>query len=152
MEYWSPMTSSELPAPLAQIREDFLELEQGDRLILLLEFANDLPELPPRYADHSDLLERVVECQSPVFIFVEVDDGRLVHLHATAPREAPTTRGFASILVQGLSGLTVDQVLDVPDDFPNTIGLTEAVSLLRIRGMTAMLARAKRQVRERIAA
>jgi cysteine desulfuration protein SufE len=152
MEYWSPMTSSELPAPLAQIREDFLELEQCDRLILLLEFANDLPELPPRYADHSDLLERVVECQSPVFIFVEVDDGRLVHLHATAPREAPTTRGFASILVQGLSGLTVDQVLDVPDDFPNTIGLTEAVSLLRIRGMTAMLARAKRQVRERIAA
>jgi cysteine desulfuration protein SufE len=146
------MTSSELPASLAQIREDFLELEQGDRLILLLEFANDLPELPPRYADHSDLLERVVECQSPVFIFVEVDDGRLVHLHATAPREAPTTRGFASILVQGLSGLTVDQVLDVPDDFPNTIGLTEAVSLLRIRGMTAMLARAKRQVRERIAA
>jgi cysteine desulfuration protein SufE len=146
------MTSSELPAPLAQIREDFLELEQCDRLILLLEFANDLPELPPRYADHSDLLERVVECQSPVFIFVEVDDGRLVHLHATAPREAPTTRGFASILVQGLSGLTVDQVLDVPDDFPNTIGLTEAVSLLRIRGMTAMLARAKRQVRERIAA
>ena len=146
------MNSSELPAPLAHIREDFLELEQGDRLILLLEFANDLPELPPRYADHSDLLERVVECQSPVFIFVEVDDGRLVHLHATAPREAPTTRGFASILVQGLSGLTVDQVLDVPDDFPNTIGLTEAVSLLRIRGMTAMLARAKRQLRERIAA
>ena len=146
------MNSSELPASLAHIREDFLELEQGDRLILLLEFANDLPELPPRYADHSDLLERVVECQSPVFIFVEVDDGRLVHLHATAPREAPTTRGFASILVQGLSGLTVDQVLDVPDDFPNTIGLTEAVSLLRIRGMTAMLARAKRQLRERIAA
>ena len=146
------MNSSELPASLAHIREDFLELEQGDRLILLLEFANDLPELPPRYADHSDLLERVVECQSPVFIFVEVDDGRLVHLHATAPREAPTTRGFASILVQGLSGLTVDQVLDVPDDFPNTIGLTEAVSLLRIRGMTAMLARAKRQLREKATA
>ncbi|CAN5469758.1 SufE family protein [soil metagenome] len=146
------MTSSELPDSLAQIREDFLELEQGDRLILLLEFANELPELPSRYADHPDLLERVVECQSPVFIFVEVDDDRVVHLHATAPKEAPTTRGFASILVQGLSGLTVEQVLDVPDDFPNTIGLTEAVSLLRIRGMTAMLARAKRQVRERTAA
>ncbi|MHC5796120.1 SufE family protein [Lacisediminihabitans sp. FW035] len=146
------MTSSELPDSLNQIREDFLELEQGDRLILLLEFANELPNLPPRYSDHPDLLERVVECQSPVFIFVEVDDDRVVHLHATAPKEAPTTRGFASILVQGLSGLTVEQVLDVPDDFPNTIGLTEAVSLLRIRGMTAMLARAKRQVRERTAA
>ena len=146
------MTRSALPESLAQIREDFLGLEQGDRLILLLEFANELPELPPRYTDHPDLLERVVECQSPVSIFVEVDENRIVHLHATAPKEAPTTRGFASILAQGLAGLTVDQVLEVPDDFPNTIGLTEAVSLLRIRGMTAMLARAKRQVRERIVA
>ncbi|MES2094739.1 MAG: SufE family protein [Actinomycetota bacterium] len=146
------MTSSALPDSLERIRADFLELERADRLILLLEFANDLPELPARYADHPDLLERVVECQSPVFIFVEVDDNRIVHLHATAPREAPTTRGFASILSQGLSGLTIEQVLDVPDDFPDTIGLTEAVSLLRIRGMTAMLARTKRQVRERQAA
>ncbi|MBG6108032.1 SufE family protein [Frigoribacterium sp. CG_9.8] len=146
------MTTSALPESLAQIREEFLELEQGDRLILLLEFANDLPELPPRYAEHPDLFERVVECQSPVFIFTEVDDDHIVHLHATAPREAPTTRGFASILAQGLSGLTAQQVLDVPDDFPNTIGLTQAVSLLRIRGMSAMLARTKRQVRERVPA
>lgn len=152
MEYWDLMTSSELPHSLARIRADFLELERSDRLVLLLEFANELPELPPRYADHPNLLERVVECQSPVFIFVEVDDQHLVRLHATAPKEAPTTRGFASILVQGLSGLTVEEVFDVPDDFPNTIGLTEAVSLLRIRGMTAMLARAKRQLRERNAA
>ena len=146
------MISSKLPDSLVQIREDFRELERSDRLVLLLEFANELPALPPRYAEHPDLLERVVECQSPVFIFVEVDDKRLVHLHATAPKEAPTTRGFASILVQGLSGLSVDEVLDIPDDFPNTIGLTEAVSLLRIRGMTAMLARAKRQLREKTTA
>ncbi len=146
------MTNSELPEALARIRQDFLELEQADRLILLLEFSNELPELPPRYADHPDLLEQVVECQSPVFIFVEVDEDRRVFLHATAPRESPTTRGFASILAQGLGGLTVEQVLGVPDDFPNTIGLTKAVSPLRIRGMTALLARTKRQVRERVSA
>jgi cysteine desulfuration protein SufE len=141
-----------LPAQLAEIREDFLGLQVRDRLQLLLEFANELPELPERYADHPDLLERVEECQSPVFIFLEVDDERAVHMFATAPREAPTTRGFASILAQGLSGLTVDEMLAVPDDFPNTLGLTEAVSPLRIRGMTGMLARAKRQVRDRLAA
>lgn len=146
------MTQSDLPDSLSQIRDDFLGIEKSDRLILLLEFANELPELPARYADHPDLLERVEECQSPVFIFVEIDDKQRVRLHATAPKEAPTTRGFASILVQGLSGLSVEQVLGVPDDFPNTIGLTEAVSLLRIRGMTAMLARTKRQLRERSAA
>jgi len=146
------MTDYQLPESLAQIREDFLALEQRDRLLLLLEFSNELPELPARYADHPDLLEQVVECQSPVFIFVEVDDADRVHLHATAPKEAPTTRGFASILAQGLSGLTVEEVLAVPDDFPDTIGLTEAVSPLRIRGMTALLGRTKRQVREKTAA
>ena len=140
-----------LPAALEQIRTDFLELGIKDRLQLLLEFSNELPELPAQYQDHPDLFERVEECQSPVFIFVEVDESNIVHLFAMAPREAPTTRGFASILVQGLANLTVEQVLAVPDDFPDTIGLTEAVSPLRIRGMTALLGRTKRQIREKIA-
>jgi len=141
-----------LPGALDEIRTDFRALEVRDRLQLLLEFSNELPELPAQYAEHPDLLERVEECQSPVFIFVEVDDSQIVHLYATAPKEAPTTRGFASILVQGLAGLTVDQVLAVPDDYPSDLGLTEAVSPLRIRGMTALLGRTKRQIRAKIAA
>lgn len=143
---------TELPTALAEIQSDFRELAVKDRLQLLLEFSNELPELPEQYLSHPDLLERVEECQSPVFIFVEVDEHQVVHLWATAPKEAPTTRGFASILVQGLAGLTVDQVLAVPDDYPNELGLTEAVSPLRIRGMSALLGRAKRQIREKIAA
>jgi len=143
------VTDQDLPELLAEIREDFLELEVRERLQLLLEFSNELPELPERYRDHPDLFERVEECQSPVFIFTEVDEKRIVHLFAIAPKEAPTTRGFASIIVQGLAGLTVEEVLAVPDDYPQTIGLTEAVSPLRIRGMTALLGRAKRQVIER---
>ena len=141
-----------LPRVLAETRDDFLALDVKDRLQLLLEFSNELPALPAEYEDHPDLLERVEECQSPVFIFVEVEDG-VVTMHATAPREAPTTRGFASILAQGLSGLSVREVLDdVPDDYPQTIGLGVAVSPLRVRGMTALLARAKRQVRAKSAA
>jgi cysteine desulfuration protein SufE len=146
------MTTRDLPDQLAEIREDFLALEQPDRLQLLLEFSNELPDLPERYRDHPDLFERVVECQSPVYIFVEIDAGGLVHLYATAPAESPTTRGFASILAQGLDGLPVADVLAIPDDFPQTIGLSQAVSPLRLRGMTAMLGRTKRQLRERTAA
>jgi len=141
-----------LPEALEKIKTDFRELGLKDRLQLLLEFSNELPALPAHYAEHPDLLERVEECQSPVFIFVDVDSDRLVTLYATAPPESPTTRGFASILVQGLAGLTVEQVLAVPDDYPSDLGLTEAVSPLRIRGMTAMLGRIKRQIRDRVAA
>ena len=141
------MTESTLPAALSEIRDDFLELPEPERLQLLLEFSNELPPVPPEYDGHPELCERVVECQSPVYIVVDVDDDDRVLMHATAPAEAPTTRGFASILVQGIRGLSADEVLAIPDDYPQSIGLTRAVSPLRISGMTGMLMRVKRQVR-----
>jgi len=140
------VTDFALPDGLEEIRDEFLALGESERLQLLLEFSNQLPELPERYRDHPDLFERVAECQSPVFLFVEVGDDDAVQLFVTAPKESPTTRGFASILVQGLAGLSADEVLGVPDDFPQTIGLTRAVSPLRLRGMAALLGRAKHQV------
>lgn len=143
----SPDLPSAVPAALAEIRDEFLELPEPERLQLLLEFSQELPPIPAELADHPELLERVAECQSPVFIIIQVDDDDVVTMRATAPAEAPTTRGFASILVQGLTGLTAEEVLAVPDDYPQSIGLTRAVSPLRIAGMTGMLGRAKRQVR-----
>jgi len=135
------------PAALEAIREEFLAVEPRERLLLLLEYADDLPPLPERYGDSPELLERVPECQAPVFVKAEVAEG-VVHVHATAPAEAPTTRGFASVLAHGLEGLSRDEALAVPDDFPDTLGLTVAVSPLRLRGMSGMLARIKRQLRE----
>jgi hypothetical protein len=49
--------------------------------------ANELPSCPALYGSSRPPPERVVECQSPVSIFVEVDENRIVHLHATAPEE-----------------------------------------------------------------
>ena len=137
-----------LPDFLSQTRDDFASLGDQDKIQLLIEFAEELPELPERYQDHPELFEKVEECQSPVYIFVDVHDGR-VAVHATAPEQAPTTRGFASILVQGLTGLTVQEALDIPDDFPSTLGLNALISPLRVRGMTGMLWRMKRQIREK---
>lgn len=141
----------ELAPSLAEIRDGFAELEGQDRLLYLLEFADELPELPSEYKQHPELLERVEECQSPVFLVAEVDSARNhFRLVASAPAESPTTRGFASILVQGLAPLTPKEVLDVPIDFPEELGLTRLVSPLRMRGMTFMLARIQRQVREKL--
>ena len=143
------MTVTALPESLAEIRDEFLELPESDRLQLLLEFSRELPPVPARYDGHPELCERVAECQSPVYIVMDVDPDGIVSMHAMAPEEAPTTRGFASILVQGISGLTADEVLAIPDDYPQSIGLTKAVSPLRIGGMTGMLMRAKKQVSQK---
>lgn len=129
--------------------EDFSSISVKDRLLLLLEFSENLPELPERYADHPDLLERVEECQSPIYLFVEVNGENRVELFFSAPPEAPTTRGFAGILHEALNGHSVEEVLGVDDDFPSKLGLAEAVSPLRMRGMRAMLYRIKRQVAEK---
>lgn|SRR5690606_16947880 len=144
----SGMSTTNVPDTLAEIRDDFLELPEAERLQLLLEFSQELPEVSEEVASHPEMCERVAECQSPVYIYVEVEDG-IVTMHATAPPEAPTTRGFASILVQGISGLSADDVLSIPDDYPQSIGLTRAVSPLRIGGMTGMLMRVKRQVTQK---
>jgi len=142
--------TDDLPAPLAQIVEDFQAMGERERLQLLLDFSSDLPALPDHVAARHDAMEPVAECQSPVFVLVEVEpaqpEGR-VSLFFEAPAEAPTTRGFAGILREGLDGLTAEQVLAVPDDVPGRLGLTRAVSPLRLNGMAGMLFRIKRQVR-----
>jgi cysteine desulfuration protein SufE len=146
------MTTGTLNPRLAEIVEDFNALPGQQRLQLLLEFSDDLPALPERYASHRDLLEQVPECQSPLFLAVEVAPDDTVHLFFDAPPEAPTTRGFAGILQAGLDGLGADEVLATPSEFTSQLGLTDLVSPLRLRGMAAMLARIKRQIRDRHAA
>ncbi len=142
---------TDLPEAMAELAADFHAVGEKDRLQLLLELSQELPGLPERYAGRLDQMERVDECQSPLFLAVEVEDDadRTVHLFFDAPPEAPTTRGFAGILHESLDGLPADEVLAVPDDAPYRFALADAVSPLRMRGMVGMLGRIKRQVRLR---
>lgn len=133
-----------------EVIEDFALVADSDKLQLLLEYSEALPELDSRYADHPELMERVEECQSPIFIAVEGDELE-VKLHFSAPRESPTTRGFASVLSSALHGQTASDILELSDDFPSELGLEKLISPLRVRGMRGMLARIKRKTRELIA-
>ncbi len=142
------MTAAALHPRLQEIVDDFHDVPDKDRLQLLLEFSRDLAPLPERYAAHRDLLEPVPECQTPLFLAVEVGPDSAVHLFFEAPAEAPTTRGFAAILQAGLDGLDADEVLATPAEFSSRLGLQQLVSPLRLRGMAAMLARIKRQIRD----
>ncbi len=142
------MTDTAIPTALAEIIDDFQALEEKERLQLLLEFSRSLPALPERLANHLEMLEQVVECQSPLFLTLEQADDGAVQLYFSAPAEAPTTRGFASVLYEGLNGRTSAEILAVPDDMPEKLGLMRALTPLRLRGMSAMLGRIKRQLRD----
>ena len=122
----------------------------------LLDLSRTLPPLPPEYhGDMKDELERVVECQTPFFLATRLEEDHTVRMFFDAPPQAPTIRGYAGLLAVGLDGESAQTVLDLPEDFYYGVGLEEVVSPLRLRGMGAIVATLKNQVRrhlERVAA
>lgn len=133
---------------LQRIVDLFAGAPKDLRLQALLEYSRKVGPLPPDLQGHRDLMEQVPECQTPFFLATRIDDDGRVQLHFDVPAEAPTTRGFAGILSAGLNGAKATEVLDTPDDFYTRMGLAEVLSSLRLRGMAAILARMKRQVRQ----
>ena len=125
----------------------FADAPREVRLQALLDYSRRLPELPPRLAAHPDVMERVHECQTPFSLAVEFTSDEAVRLYFQVPAESPTVRGYAGILHEALDGAQATEVLEVPSDFYLRMGLEEAVSSLRLRGMGAIVARLKDQVR-----
>jgi cysteine desulfuration protein SufE len=124
----------------------FKAADRQTRLETLLDYSKKLPPLPERYeAEKAQGHNLVEECQTPVYLWVEVADGR-VHIHADVPREAPTVRGFVSLLARTLDGETPEAVSRLPLDLLDQLGLSEALGMTRTQGLTAILHRVKSSV------
>ena len=116
------------------------------RLQLLLGYAKRFPELPPELVEARDAgLNRVHECQTPLFLWVGVEEGR-VRIHADAPREAPTVRGFMSFLIDVLDGEPPQAAADLPDTLLEDLGLGEVLGVMRTQGLGAVIRRVKGDV------
>jgi cysteine desulfuration protein SufE len=124
----------------------FKAADRSTRLETLLDYSRKLPALPPRLEEQKEQDDhRVHECQTPVFLWVEVENGQ-VHIHADVPRESPTVRGFISLLARSLDGAHPEDVARVPDDLLDQLGLSETLGMTRTQGLTAILHRIKRSV------
>ncbi|MCG5442153.1 SufE family protein [Micromonospora sp. NIE79] len=141
---------ADMPARLAEIVDEFAAAPRDLVLELLLEYSDVLPALPEGTAEREGM-EQVPECQTAFFLRARVTPEGTVETLFDCPPEAPTTRAFAGILAEGLAGASAEQVLAVPDDLYQRMGLAQAISPLRIRGGTAILGRLKRQIREQLA-
>jgi cysteine desulfuration protein SufE len=131
-----------------QMAAEFAELTPRERLELLLEFANKLPPLPARFQAERDAgIGRVHECQTPVFLWVELEDGR-VRLYADAAPESPTVKGFVSLLGDVFSGAEPKEALDADANLVQRFGLIEALGMMRMRGLHAIA----HAIRQKIAA
>lgn len=138
---------SEYPKALQAIIEEFEEATPEERLDMLLEFALSMPDLPEELRDARDTMEQVHECQTPVFLLAKLEDGK-VYYFLDIPPEAPTVRGYAGILCEGLNGALPEEVVATPNDLYQRMGLHKVLSPLRLRGLTALLSRMKRNAQE----
>jgi cysteine desulfuration protein SufE len=141
------MSTAEWPEALQEIIETFHDASPEERLDILLEYALDLPDLPEELQNARDTMEQVHECQTPVFLLARLEDGK-VYYHIYVPREAPTVRGFAGILYDGLNGAPPAAIVATPNDLYQQLGLHRVLSPLRLRGLTALLSRMKRNAQE----
>ncbi len=137
------MTTTQLPPKLEEIVADFSYCQGQEKLEYLLEFAEKLPPLPAWLNDQRADMDQVHECMTPVFVYAENRDGTLYY-HFDIPPEAPTVRGFASVLHEGVNGSTPQQILQIPDQFYLQMGLQNVITGQRLNGIGAMLIHMKR--------
>ena len=137
------MSDHNIPSRLSEIIEDFQFVEGREKVELLLEYAERMPPLPDKLREDHDTMELIEECMTPVYVQSEIQDGRM-HFYFDVPRESPTVRGYAAILGEGLHGATPDEVLRVPNDFYQQMGLERVLTSQRLNGMSAILAHMKR--------
>ncbi|HEX4130968.1 MAG TPA: SufE family protein [Pirellulales bacterium] len=137
---------------LAELIDDFGEADVRERQQMLLDFARRELPLPERLRADRDAAadraeHRIDECMTPVFLWVEVNDGR-VEIYADVSPEGPTARGFVALLIDAFTGATPAEVLAAPADLIQQLRLPEALGMNRMRGLHAIYHRVRRQVGE----
>lgn len=135
--------STLLPPRLTEILEDFALSDRQEKVELLLEFSTSLLPVPAGLADRFGQPEPVPECMTPVTVYAQEQQGRL-RFYFEIPPEAPTIRGYAAIIQQGLWDATPEEVLRIPDDFYLSMGLHQILSPQRLNGLIAIIGHVKR--------
>ncbi len=132
---------------LAEFVTELSDLDDHEKLEFLVELADELPPLSAqRVTTPLPQSCRVQECQTAVYVWVAVIDGR-VHLEADVPRNSPTVRGLVTLVVQGLEGASPTEVLQLPEDLLPMLGLQAALGMTRQQGLRGVLARIQREIR-----
>ena len=134
-----------MPSNLDDIINKFALADDDEiKLALLLDYARKLPPLPPQYeAQRQSDENRVHECMTPVWLWVERDNGAL-RMHTFVGEEAPTVKGFLSILLHAYDGGPPHVAADAPVDLVNKLGLQNQIRMNRLVGIGAMIDRIRK--------
>lgn len=124
------------PAALNELITFFEALPEGERRENLIDLAASAAAHAPQQGEHFDLedVRKDTECSDTVGVHVQLESGNHVHFAISlGPKVQTLTRAMATILCRGLNGTTLQEVIDVPQDFvPRIVG----ADLVRLRSQT----------------
>lgn len=121
--------STPLPDALAKIVERFKRrTDPKQRYAQLLSYAKKLKQMPE--ADKVSA-NKVPGCTSQVFLTANLEDGKVWYL---GDSDAQLVKGLVALLIEGLNGLTPEEILQVSPDFIQETGLNVSLTPSRANG------------------
>ena len=133
------------PDSIQEIIEEFQEIEdQFERLEVLMDFAEEVDELPVEEWNDSNLVRG---CQSVAHIEVSIRD-ELVWLRAAA--DAKMVQGLQGILSIAVNGASPEIVLPLTPDFAEEAGILVSLTPSRSNGFRTMFDMVQNRVKEAI--
>lgn len=121
--------SASRPATIEKIVSRFQQTSDPKRRYeQLLWFAKKLDPLPEQEKTPEN---KVPGCVSQVFVTASLDQGGVIY---RADSDAQITKGLVALLVQGMNGLTPEQILSLSPDFIKDTGLDVSLTPSRANG------------------
>lgn len=117
-----------------KIKERFFQYSDWeDRYKELIQLGKSLDSYPE---DKRDEKFKVKGCQSQVWLYPEVRDGR-VYFYGDS--DAVLVKGIVGLLLSVYSDATPQEILATKPDFLKEVGITEHLSMNRSNGLAAMM-------------
>lgn len=136
-------TSAPLPESLAKIVERFKRrTNPKQRYEQLLWYAKRLEEMPE--ADKVPE-NKVPGCVSQVFITANLEDGKVWY---RGDSDAQLVKGLVALLIEGLNGLTPEEILQITPDFIQDTGLSVSLTPSRANGFYNIFQTMKKKAME----
>jgi len=129
-----------MPATLAEIFEEFADLDREDQSQFLLELGDELPGFPPEQRTE---VNRVHGCQSQVWLIANArGTGPDARLQILADSDSTIVRGLIAILQAAYDGLAASEILryDIQAVF-RQLNLQQHISPQRRNGLRGMVER-----------
>ena len=131
------------PVAIQELIEEFQDIdEQFERLEVLMEFSEEVEELPVESWNNHNLVRG---CQSIAHIEIEMVEGK-VWMKAAA--DAKMVQGLQGILSIAVNGSTPEEVLELTPEFAEEAGILNSLTPSRSNGFRTMFDMVQRNVRE----